>query len=428
MRFPTVRITVTPAEYRVLKPGLDMLANGLADAQAGRFPHRHPWHRIDFVASDVYRDQAYDQAIADTIIKVRAKLWDLSCSRRIYVNFIESSILAFSARQLHKTIPAISKMDFRKIVRLLERKLELYRKRTKRKAISAHGKDAYDDAAANWRRFSKWMHYNLLYLKIPRRGTPHIRQSWRDKYAQMAELIKLTISERYDLVLTEAQVNRIRNLVVPSLRRGRHELTLNTVLSGSDVAKDFLIGFITKRIELNKGPGAPLNHWERYWAKTDLFAEAARRRTPNNRGFAGPLPPDHANVSPSSPPIVRCTQPHSTESKSQSSILLTDQEIIAAVCRWFVDNVEPGFREEIFQQARSQVLAYPWQYVRTSVSRSLGDLIQEGRPTIQSDQSCDYTNGYVEWLLGWMLAVRPDPKFIFGAIGCGYALTNKPAA
>jgi hypothetical protein len=75
MSLPTQRLTITPAENRLLKPGLDVLANGLAGAKAGHFPHRHPWHLIDWVTSDVYRGQAYDHEMAARIIRVRGKLW-----------------------------------------------------------------------------------------------------------------------------------------------------------------------------------------------------------------------------------------------------------------------------------------------------------------------------------------------------------------
>lgn len=40
MILPTVRITINKEEHSVLKPGLDMLANRLAMARQGSFPHR----------------------------------------------------------------------------------------------------------------------------------------------------------------------------------------------------------------------------------------------------------------------------------------------------------------------------------------------------------------------------------------------------
>jgi hypothetical protein len=38
MRLPTQRLTITPTEYRLLRPGLEVLANGLATAKLGATP------------------------------------------------------------------------------------------------------------------------------------------------------------------------------------------------------------------------------------------------------------------------------------------------------------------------------------------------------------------------------------------------------
>jgi hypothetical protein len=83
------RLTITPAEYKLLKPGLDVLANGLAGAKAGHFPNRHPWHRIDYVASDVYRDREFAAEMSARIISVRGKVWDLTQSRKIHLDGFE---------------------------------------------------------------------------------------------------------------------------------------------------------------------------------------------------------------------------------------------------------------------------------------------------------------------------------------------------
>jgi hypothetical protein len=427
MKLPTVRINISKDEYGALKPGLDLLASRLATARLGSFPNRHAWHGIDFLASNVYRDRAYDESIAQKVIEVRARLRDFSSSRRVYVDFIEVAILAFALRQLHKANPAISKADSCDAVQALTQKLERYRKRAKRRAIDAIGKQGYDEAAAQWRGLSDWSQYSLLCLKVPQRGTPFIKQSWRDKKVRMAELIKITVSERYDLVLTEAQVNRIRDLVIPSLRRGRHELTLNTVLAGSDAAKDFLITFITKRLNLEKGPHAPRTQWERYSERAAVLSEAAKR--PVRNSIPSPLLPSHDTDVSCSTGRVPIVAPHPTmETKPRPSVLFTDQQIIASVCHWFVDNVHPSLRLEICEEARYQVAYFPLPTRRTTTSESLGDLIEEARPTIGFDLRDDYSKGHVDWLLVWMMAVCSDPKFIYEAIGWGYALAKKPAA
>jgi hypothetical protein len=89
MTLPAQRLTITLAEYRFLKPGLNVLAKALATAKEGHFPHRHPWHLIDNVASDVFRNQAFDDEMASRILRVRGKLWDMTQSRKVYVDAFE---------------------------------------------------------------------------------------------------------------------------------------------------------------------------------------------------------------------------------------------------------------------------------------------------------------------------------------------------
>jgi hypothetical protein len=418
---------INNVEYGALKPGLDLLANRLATARLGSFPNRHAWHRIDFLAANIYRDRAYDESIAQTMIEVRAKLWDFSHSRRIYLNFIEISTLAFALRQLHKADPGVTKADSRDIVQALAKKLEKYRKRAKRSAIAPQGKQGYDDAAARWGGFRDWAQFNLLYSNLPRRGTPFIKQSWRAKRGQMAELIKVTVKERYDLGLTEADVNKIRDLVIPSLRRGRHELTLNTVLEGSDAAKDFLIAFMTKRLDLKKGPSAPRSQWERYFERSAVIAEAMKRPFPNPI-HSWSLPSNDMDISGSCNPVHMVAGRPAMAEKSQSLNVLTDQQIILAISTWFIESVDAGYRQAVCDEARHQVVRYPEHYSRTLISKSLRDLIEEARPAIDSSQWCDYVNAHVDWLLNWMLALRSNPHFVFGAIGRGYTQANKPAA
>lgn len=241
-------------------------------------------------------------------------------------------------------------------------------------------------------------------------------------------LSNLLLKERYDLLLTEAQVNRIVDLVIPGLRRGRHDLTFNCVLTGSDKAKDFLVAFLMKRFELKKGPNAPLKHWEQYWAKADIFANAMKRPRVINQGPAGTLLSNQEDVNCSVLSATSGIMPSSSEPEPQSLLRLTDQQIITAVEWWFMDWVDGGYRRAICDEARLQVLCYPWLYRRPMAARKLRDLIQEARPAIEFHQSDDYINSHVDWLLSWMLALRADLKFIFEVIGCGYALAKNHAA
>ena len=174
----------------------------------------------------------------------------------------------------------------------------------------------------------------------------------------MADIVRVTVKERYDVVLTDAHVSRICQLVIPSLGRGRHDLTLNSVLTGSDKAKDFLVAFIAKRLELEKGPNAPLTYWEQHRRRADVFANAMKRPTRINQDPGRPSPLNHEVVGY---PVASASSgilPPSPEPEPQPSIRLTDERVFTAVERWFLVEVDPGYRHAICEESRHQVARY----------------------------------------------------------------------
>jgi hypothetical protein len=161
----------------------------LAGAKAGHFPNRHPWHRIDYVASDVYRDREFAAEMSARIISVRGKVWDLTQSRKIHLDGFELSALALAlrlsrAQKLVDTTESISAE-----IRLLQFKIELYRKRANRSAIARTGRLEYQSAAERWRRFVAWLRYNILYVNMPKRGELRPATLWREQRRQLTELI-----------------------------------------------------------------------------------------------------------------------------------------------------------------------------------------------------------------------------------------------
>jgi hypothetical protein len=161
MTLSTTRITITPQEFRLLSPGLEILANGLAAAKVGRFPNRHPWDRIDTVGSDIYLDRVYDEGMGERIVTTRAKLIGMTATRKIRVDVFQISVAAMALR-LGKP-----KLDTQLPVRLtkhtsLVRKLEKYRKRARRAAVADLGTIEFAKTAESWRRFNQWVRYHLL--------------------------------------------------------------------------------------------------------------------------------------------------------------------------------------------------------------------------------------------------------------------------
>ena len=82
MILPTTRVTINLPEYELLSPGLEILANGLATAKLGAFPRRHAWDRIDAGLSDIHRDRAYDEGMAQRIVSTRAKVIGMTATRK----------------------------------------------------------------------------------------------------------------------------------------------------------------------------------------------------------------------------------------------------------------------------------------------------------------------------------------------------------
>ena len=170
MRLPTERLTITPSEYRLLKPGLEVLVNGLGTAKLGGFPHRHPYHNIDFIASAIYRNKAYSAEMADRVISVRGKVWGLTQSRKIRLDPFELAVAAFTLRLWKSHKPAGDSEASSEEIKLLQAKIETYRKRAKRAAIANAGQVSYQVSAECWQSFVTWCRYHLLYFKLPNRG------------------------------------------------------------------------------------------------------------------------------------------------------------------------------------------------------------------------------------------------------------------
>jgi hypothetical protein len=273
MSLPTTRLTITVAEYRLLKQGLDVLACGLAETKLGLYPHRHPWDRIDLVASDVYRERKDDAEMSARIIGVRAKLWDLTRSRKVYVDAFELAALAFALRLVRSRKLVDITLAVSIDMKLLATKIEAYRKRVKRLAIAKIGALEYQSIAGRWRRNVAWLRYNTLYTKLPKNTRPGRAQRWRDQRQQATQAIKTALAESFYEALDDKQMARIVTLLTTTLRRCRRAVGLVDFLLDPHAHSDLLIKFVVKRIELDRLPGAPKPAWQAASDRADKFKE-----------------------------------------------------------------------------------------------------------------------------------------------------------
>jgi hypothetical protein len=431
MTLPTERLTVTLAEHRLLKPGLDVLANTLASAKEGHFPHRHPWHRSDWAASDVYKNQEYDADMAARTIRVRGKLWDRTQSRKIYVDAFELSALALALRiSRSQKLVDLTESSSRE-ADLIHRKIEIYRKRAKRSATARLGASEYQAIALRWRRFVDWTRYNCLYLTLPKRGNATRANLWKEQRLQLDQLFRKALTDRFYEVPSDKHMSRLVTLATTSLRRSRYSIGLRDILISPQAHTDFLAGFIEKRVELERLPGAPVPAWQAASDRGDKFREfqeksRARASIPANVG-GGDITSESKHRETE---LIKTKAPRPFTHNRQP---LTEETLLEVLGKWLYTEVTIKFNltQKVCLEAQYQI-AYSVldQYRVVPAATSLNGVVEEMRPTEIPTDDLEIINFYVDWLLKILLALRQEPRWIYQAVSdiCGRAIKMQKEA
>jgi len=248
MPLPLERVSLSARQVSVILPGLEAVLNGIAGARLDHYPHRNPADRVDPELSKVHESRAFDEAMAARILSMRNKLKSLGRSRKLRLDAFDLAATAFAVRfgQREQLMEAPAE----DVAKLLAR-LEKFRKRTKRAAISEVGKLAYDEEAIRWRRFASWLRYNLCYFHLPRPKTYGLKRTYQMHFEQVLALTGEALTSNGYAVLPPDQLRRIAKLAMAELRRGRHPgLTVLEILRNREKGLEFLFRFIQKRIDL----------------------------------------------------------------------------------------------------------------------------------------------------------------------------------
>lgn len=271
MRLPKTAITITKHEHQLVRPGLELLANGLASAKLGSFPHRNPWDRVDSVLSGIYQDRAFDPAMAARIVSARSRLNNMKRVREVQLDVFELAAVALALRVSKWQPTELAKGDARVQFHALAMKLERFRKMAQRLAFARLGKPGYDDAAKSWRKFVRWARYSLLQFRILQRPSFSRRSLWCSQRVALASMFQQALMEHFHAPLTEDQKVRMVRLAKASFRRGRQPMTLREVLSGERRGRDLLFQFVESRLELTALPGAYVPAWKLAMDRADRF-------------------------------------------------------------------------------------------------------------------------------------------------------------
>jgi hypothetical protein len=414
MRLPTQRLTISPTEYLLLKPGLDILANGLASAKAGNFPYRHAFFNIDLAASNLYRDRSYDDQMASRIIGVRAKLWELSKSRKVRMDAFEVTAAALALR-LQKAPNEGGASKFALDYGHLASKLETYRKRAKRAAIAKLGAVRYQQAAKRWKNFAAWVRFNLLQFKLPKRGIARRKALWRLQRTQLCEAIRLALKERYYDALDGRELERIVDLLAASLRRGRHALGLRALLASPRDHTGFLIGWVEKRSKLEPGSNTPIAPWRAASERAERFQTFIKQRTTIRTIPAKAIPAQNNSLSEAAISALELTK----ENRGRP-VFCSSEDLCEALTQWLYETVtlKFDFTREVCEAARYQIKhGLVDQYRRSTVGTSLENLAEELCPDALSDDAAVVIGEFAGWMLSCLLSLGREPEWIYGAIG-----------
>lgn len=410
MTWLTVRLTVTPSEYSLLRPGLDLIACQLANARRGLRTHRHPLERIDLQLSDIYRRKQYSEEGDQAIISIRAKLWQLTSSRKIRANVFELSAAALALRVL-KRLPD-SKYD-PIAAKALGAKLEKYRKRAKRAAIREMGSEQYATAADRWQCFVHWIRYYLIYLHQPKRRSSVLRRTWAYQRSSLAELIAKTLEDFGYAPLTEGVLQRVSRLIKEELRRRRLPLRLMELLRSSNPAdRELLFHRVAKRCKLTPLPGVSYPSCVAAAARGERFkaAELRVRQRPSTAMAPRVVSSEDA----------RRISLERSEQSAQRRPSLTE-----AVADWFQDHVDRELWQRVGDAALTVVVRNPPSQVTRPPAASLSELIEKSRPRGSwNGASCypDPVAYMATWLLTWMYGCDSLHVRVAVALTAGYRL------
>ena len=352
MSIPKQRLTITLAEYNLLKPGLDLVANRLADANSGNFPYRIAWE-----VAGTYREQECDPEMSARFIRARSKLWELTESRKVYLDAWELAALALALRlgRSRKLVEVTDGVSTE--IKLLQVKIERYRKRAKRSAIAKLGRLEYSAIARRWRRNVAWLRCNCLCIRRPKFGPPWRANSWRDQRQQAAQLIKTVLEENFYEALTDKQMARLVILLTTTLHRCRYAVGLKEIVLAPQKYTDYLVGFVAKRMELKRLPGAPVSALQAVSDRADKFREYQQKAregitTPTETGQDRIMTAEQA-PQVASPPKVKAPRRY-----THNHQVLTADTLIDALAEWFYETVTLNFNftREVCEHAKFQIV------------------------------------------------------------------------
>jgi hypothetical protein len=416
------QICLNSLEIGAILPGLEHIVNGVANRRT------HPgWNFYEELRSSrqIYQNRLFAHEMHEHVLTCRNKLKSISRSRKVRLNAFEIAAAALALRWILKQRLAPAEVINTEAVAALPRKLELHRKRAKRSGMRLLGSDEYRIVATRWRLFAQWIRLKILIppsrIKLGFHGVRALKLEQREKMLQLVREVAVDSTPEVD-------VRRWVELARWEIWKGRHRKTLREFLSDYPKAKLFLADFIMKRADVRVLraefiPGsirASLSGYDFKGALSRLPGDTHAETVPSHK-LPAPvlLAPDHRLNAAGPPAPVPIPEPSSVD-LSHPQMAVSKQDLVSLLHAWFVDEVEPGYYQDVADEIRHQVWCFSQNHQISVTSTIARDIIEQSRPVyaIAHASSPELTAYFAGWPK-WLLALNSDPLVVHDAVGSG---------
>jgi hypothetical protein len=429
MPLPTERISLNQHENSILRAGLDRILNEFAGLS-----RRVSRDGIDPALQHKFQPRYLAPGSYESILSLRNRLMANGKEKRgkYRFNAVEYAMLAFAARWARRlgNVPIPGK---------LMTKLEVYRERAKRRAITRCGQPAYKTAEQDWLCSSRWIRFNLLPLPSQRVSWSP-RRLYREQRDSLSGFATEVMSERCTEPPSEEMLHKFIDLAVADIRHGRHAgVTVRELVANPAEGKQFLFDFIKKRMEKQ---GLDLHLRPEYQPRCVRSAMLGER-------FKAAMvvqvsaPPLEAQTRTSVPTVTvpvavhplssRAPQSPATASETQVSVddrceapTITPAEprlTAKSVGDWLIKYLERDYWEDVIAEAHLQL---PRRRINSQLSAATTiEAVQQAcRPATESGDVTDAINSAVDWLADWVLVLETNRARIHQILGAGLSVAK----
>ena len=390
--------------------GLDRIRNAFASL---RYTNRRAPDVMDPLLKTRLQPRDITQNIFEGIVSLRNRLAAIPASSSLSLTVIELAIAAFAVRVGRR-------FEKYEVLPELEKKLEIVRKRAKRKTIRHYGKACYKTAQEEWQDASRWIRFNLLPLPEPRFSFGKLALR-RQQRKDMISITTTALQRRCTELPSSEDIAKFVQLADAEIRRGRHPgIKVRELIACPERGEEFMFQFIRKRskndvdlhVKIEYMPVALRGSMRAEKFETAKVIEGFTADSPQLDRSVRPQAPERSQSvpSPESP----------TDGHEPSKPELTSE----AIAEWLLGYVDRESWNDVIQESTYQLDRWPDRSKRNFTSYDLKAIQGECKPTAEPNELFEYFNVYAAWLLAWALHLESDQRRLRSLLVAGLTIAH----